>query len=124
MSGHGHLARPQGMIGQCSRGPTNDGLLLFYKKIQEVDTVLKLILLGVPNSIKENMIKGIVDQVPVDLEYTLLCTDSEYKLTKDQQQNWIKYTVTKEFPPGMHWEDPEEKKKTQGSSNARLAYVL
>ena len=59
------------MIGQCGRGPTNDGLLLFYKKFQEVDTVLKLILLGVPNSIKENMIKGIVDKVPVDLEYTL-----------------------------------------------------
>ena len=24
----------------------------------------------------------------------------------------------------MPWEDPEEKKKTQGSSNARLAYVF
>ena len=28
------------------------GCSLFYKKCQEVDTVLKLILLGVPNSIK------------------------------------------------------------------------
>jgi hypothetical protein len=65
-----------------------------------------------------------VDRVLVDLECTLLRTDSEYKLTKDQQQNWIKYTVTKEFPPRMPWEDAEEKKKKQGSNNARLAYIL
>ncbi len=30
----------------------------------------------------------------------------------------------KEFPPGMPWEDAEEKKKKQGSNNARLAYVF
>jgi hypothetical protein len=45
-------------------------------------------------------------------------------LTKDQRQNWINYAVTKEFPPGMPWEDAEEKKKKQGGNNARLAYVL
>ena len=57
---------------------------LFYKQHQEVDTVSKLILMGLPNSIKEDVIKGIVDQVLVDLERTMLCTDCEYKLTKDQ----------------------------------------
>jgi hypothetical protein len=51
----------------------------------------------------------------------LLQTDSEYKLTKDQRQNWIKYAATREFPPGMPWEDAEEKKKKQGKNNARLA---
>ncbi len=66
-----------------------------------MDTVSKLVLLGVPNSIKEDMIKGIVGEVLVDLECTLLHTDSKYKLTKDQWKNWIKYAVTKEFPPGM-----------------------
>ncbi len=30
----------------------------------------------------------------------------------------------KEFSLGMPWEDAEEKKKKQGSNNARLAYVL
>ncbi len=89
-----------------------------------MDTVSKLILLGVPNSIEEDMIKGIVDKVLVDLECMLLCTDSEYKLIKDQWQNWIKYAVTKEFPLGMPWEDAEEKKKKQGSNNAWLAYIL
>ena len=65
--------------------------------------------MGVPNSIKENMIKGIVDEVLVDLECMLLCTGSKYKLTKNQQENWIKYVVTKEFLPGMPREDMEEK---------------
>ncbi len=110
---------------ECLDDATGDlqmmGCSLFYQKCQEVDTVSKLILLGVLNSIEEDMIKGIVDKVLVDLECTLLRTDSEYKLTKDQWQNWIKYAVTKEFPPVMPWEDTEKKKKKQGSNNARLA---
>ncbi len=113
---------------ECLDNATGDlrmmGCSLLYKKCQEVDTVSKLILLGVPNSIKEDMIKGIVDKVLVDLECMLFCTDSKYKLTKDQRQNWIKYAVTKEFPPWMLWEDVEEKKKKQGSNNAWLAYIL
>ncbi len=100
------------------------GCTLFYKKCQEVDTVSKLILLGVPNPIKEEVIQSTLNTVLVNLEITLLNTDSEYKLTKEQQKSWIKYVVVKEFPPGMPWEDAEEKKKKQGSNNAHLAYVL
>ncbi len=83
-----------------------------------------MILLGVPNSIEEDAIKDALEKVLVDLESMLLQTDSEYKLTKDLRQNWIKYAVTREFPPGMPWEDTEEKKKKQGNNNAQLAYVL
>ena len=97
------------------------GCTLFYKKCQEVDTVSKLILLGVPNSIEEEVIQSTLNTVLVNLEITLLNTDSEYKLTKEQQKNWIKYAVVKEFPPGMPWEDAEEKMKKQGTNNARLA---
>ncbi len=100
------------------------GCSLFYNKIQEVDTVSKLILLGVPNSIEEEVIKGTLDEVLAGLETSLLNTDSKYKLTKDQHQNWIKYVITREYPPGMPWEDAEEKKKKQGNNNARLVYVL
>jgi hypothetical protein len=100
------------------------GCTLFYKKCQEVDTVSKLIFLGVPNSIEEEVIQSTLSTVLVNLEITVLNTDSKYKLTKEQQKNWIKYAVVKEFPPGMPWEDAEEKKKKQGSNNARLAYVL
>jgi hypothetical protein len=60
------------------------GCSLFYKKCQEVDTVSKLILLGVPNSIKEEVITGILDKELAELESTLLLTDSEYKLIKSQ----------------------------------------
>jgi len=100
------------------------GCSLFYKKFQEVDTVSKLMLLGVPNSIKEDVIKDTLDKVLSELECTLLQTDSEYKLTKDQCQKWINYAVNREFPPEMPWEDSEEKKKKQGGNNARLAFVL
>jgi hypothetical protein len=99
------------------------GCSLFCKKCQEVDTVSKLILLGVPNTIEEEGIQKMLNKVLVDLECMLLETDSEYKLTKDQCNNWIKYAVSKEFPPGMPWEDAEVKKKKQGNNNARLAYV-
>jgi hypothetical protein len=100
------------------------GCSLFYEKCQEVETVSKLTLLGVPNSIKEEVIKRMLDEVLADLEGKLLDTDSKYKLAKDQPQNWIKYAVTREFPPGMPWEDAEEKKKKQGNNNARLVYAL
>jgi len=100
------------------------GCSIFYKKCQKVDTVSKLILLGVPNSIEEEIIKDTFDKVLMELEQELIRTDSDYKLTKDQRQNWIDYAVTREFPLGMPWEDAEEKKKKQGGNNTRLAYVL
>ncbi len=100
------------------------GCSLFYKKCQEVNTVPTLILLGVPNSIKEDVIKDTLDKALSELECTLLQTDSEYKLTKDQGRDWINYAVNREFPPGMPWEDAEEKKKKQVGNNARFAYVL
>jgi hypothetical protein len=100
------------------------GCSMFFKKCQQVDTVSKLILLGVPNSIEEEVIKKTLDTVLMELEQDLIRTDSNYKLTKDQSKNWIDYAVTREFPPGMPWEDAEEKKKKQGGNNAHLAYVL
>jgi hypothetical protein len=89
-----------------------------------VDTVSKLILLGVLNSIEEEVIKWTLDKELASLESTLLVTDRGYKLTKIQRENWIKYTVIKEFPAGMPWEDAEEKKKKKGNKNTRLVYVL
>ncbi len=81
----------------------------------------KLILLGVPNLIEEDVIKDTtLDKVLSELEWTLLQTDSEYKPTKDQRQNWINYAVNREFPLGMPWEDAEEKKKKQGATTRGL----
>jgi hypothetical protein len=63
------------------------GSSLFCKKCQEVDMVSKLILLEVPNSIKEEVIKWILNEDLASLESTLLVSDSDYKLTKNQQYN-------------------------------------
>jgi len=120
----GFSINPKNCLDDAAEDLQTMGCSLFYKKCQEVDTVSKLILLGAPNSIEEEVIKDTLDKVLSELECTLLQTDSEYKLTKDQRQNWINYVVNREFLPGMPWEDAEEKKKKQGGNNARLAYVL
>jgi len=116
----GFSTNPKNCLDDTARDLRTMGCSLFYKKCQEVDTVLKLILLGVPNSIKEDVIKDTLDKVLSELECTLLQTDSEYKLTKDQRQNWINYAVNREFPSGMPWEDAEEKKKSRGATTRGL----
>jgi hypothetical protein len=96
----GFLLDPKECLDNAAGDLQMMGCSLFYKKCQEVDTVLKLILLGVPNSIKEDMIKGIVDKVLVDLECTLLRTDSKYKLTKDQRQKLDQIRGNQGVPTG------------------------
>ena len=117
----GFSTNPKNCLDDAAGDLRTMGCSLFYKKCQEVDTVSQLILLGVPNSIKEEVIKDTLDKVLSELECTLLQTDSEYKLTS---KTWINYAINREFPLGMPWEDAEEKKKKQGGNNARLAYVL
>ena len=73
----GFLLDPKECLANAAGGLQMMGCSLFYKKCQEVDMVSKLILLGVPNSIKEDVIKEIVNKILVDLECTLLCTDSK-----------------------------------------------
>jgi hypothetical protein len=89
---------------ECSDDAAGDlrmmGYSLFYKNCQEVDMVSKLIFLGVPNSIEKEVIKGTLEEELASLESTLLVTDRDYKLIKTQQENWIKYTVIKEFQQG------------------------
>ncbi len=120
----GFLIYPKECLEEAAGDLWMMGCSLFHKKCQEVDTVSKLILLGVPNMIEEDKIQKTLNKILVDLQCMLLETDSEYKLTKYQCNKWIKYAVTKEFPPGMPWEDAEEKKKKHGNNNTCLAYVL
>ncbi len=82
------------------------------------------ILVGAPNTIEEEVIKQTMDEELKTIEKKLLLTNKNYKLTKEQSKNWIRYAVVKDFPAGMPWEGTEEKKQKQGLSNARLAYVL
>ncbi len=100
------------------------GCTIFYKKCQEVDTVATQILVGEPNTIEEEIIKQTMDKELKVLEKKLLLTDKNYKLTREQSKNWVKYAVVREFPVGMPWKGTEEKKQNQGTTNARLAYIL
>jgi len=97
----GFSTNPKNCLDDAAGDLRTTGCSLFYKKCQEVDTVSKLILLGVPNSIEEDVIKDTLNKVLSELECTLLQTDREYKLTKDQRQNWINCAVNREFPLGM-----------------------
>jgi hypothetical protein len=100
------------------------GCAVFYRKCQEVDTVATQILVRVPNTIEEEIIKQTMDGELKVLEKNLLLTDKNYKLMREQSKNWVKYSVVRGFPAGMLWEGMEEKKQKQGTNNARLAYIL
>jgi hypothetical protein len=54
----GFLLNPKKSLDNAAGGLQMMGCSLFYKKCPEVDTVWKSILLGVPNSIEEEVIKG------------------------------------------------------------------
>jgi hypothetical protein len=100
---------------QCLNNAAGDlkmmGCAIFYKKCQEVDTVTLQILLGAPNTIKENIIKQKMEEELKKIESTLSLSDKNYKLTREQYKNWIRYVVVKDFPAGMPWEGLEEKKQ-------------
>jgi hypothetical protein len=100
------------------------GCTIFYKKCQEMDTVTSQVLIGVPNTIEEEIIKQTMDKELKRIKQILLLIIKDYKLTREQSNNWMRYAVMKEFPAGMPWEEIEEKKQKQGTSNSRLAYGL
>ena len=116
---------PQQCLEEASGDLRAMGCSIFFKKCQEVNTVSNFVFLGVPNSIPEDTVKEIMDEVLQKLEDKLIHDNKDYKLTVRQKENWIKYAITKEYPGGMPWEDQAEKKKRkQGSNNSHLAFVF
>ncbi len=83
----GFSINPKECLDDAAGDLQSMGCSLFYKKCQEVDTVSKLILSGVPNSIEEEVIQSTLNTVLMNLEITLLNTNSEYKVTKEQRNN-------------------------------------
>ena len=61
----------------------------FYNKCQEVDTIATQILIGAPNTIKEDIIKQMMDKELKKLEGKLLLMNKDYKLTRAQTKKWI-----------------------------------
>ena len=93
-------------------------------KCHEVDTVATQVLVGAPNTIEEDISKQTMDKELTLLEQKLVPTNNELKRTRSQSKKWVTYAVVRVFPAGMPREGTEEKKQKQGTSNARLAYIV
>ncbi len=121
----GFLLDPQKCLEEAAGDLRHMGCAFFYKKCQEVSMVAWQILLGAPNTIKEDIIKQTLDKELKLVEQKLLPeNNTECKLPQQRQSKWLNYAVVREFPAGMPWEGAEEKKQKQGTDNARLVYVL
>jgi hypothetical protein len=85
---NGRVVKGSGIMGfeldpqQCLEEASGDlramGCSIFFKKCQEVDTVSNFVFLGVPNSISEDTVKDIVDEVLQTLEDELIRDDKDY----------------------------------------------
>ncbi len=80
-------------------------------------------LLGAPNSIDEQQIFKVMDEELRDLEEEEK-KDSKSNVNHFNTKEWVKYAITKEYPPGMPWEGAEEKKQKLGTSGVRLVYMI
>jgi hypothetical protein len=92
--GNGVLTGSPKVFGRSFRGFKAHGVRNFYKQCQEVSTVAQQILLGAPNTIKENIIKQTLDEEPKLIEQKLLLENKiEYKLPQGHQSKWLNYAV-------------------------------
>jgi hypothetical protein len=83
----GFTENPEQCLNEAAGKLQTMGCSIFYKKCQEVDTVSSLILIGVPNTIEEEVIQETLDVELIKIKQTLLTTDRTYKLTKEQSKN-------------------------------------
>jgi hypothetical protein len=101
------------------------GCAIYFKQCQEVSTVARLLLLGAPNTIEEEVIKRTIDEELQQIEQRLISdNNAEYKFPQRRTSKWLKYAVVREYPVGMPWEGAEVKKQKQGTNNARLAFIF
>jgi hypothetical protein len=79
----GFTGNPQ----QCLEDAAGDlrmmGCAIFYKQCQEVDTVTSQILISMPTTIEEDIIKQTMDKELKAIEKKILLTDKNYKLTRE-----------------------------------------
>jgi hypothetical protein len=106
----GFMENPQKCLEDSAGDLRMMGCAIFYKKYQELDTVTSQILIGAPNTTKEDIIKQTMDDELKAIEKKLLLTDKNYKQAREQSKNWIRYAVVKDFPAGMPWEGLDGKK--------------
>jgi hypothetical protein len=101
------------------------GCAIYFKQCQEVNTGARLLLLGAPNTIEEEVIRRTIDKELQQIAQRLISeNNAEYKFTQHCISKWLKYAVVREYPAGMPWEGAEEKKQKQGTNNACLAFIF
>jgi hypothetical protein len=105
---------PQTCLDEDSGNLRHMGCAIFYKQCQEVSTIARQILLGAPNTIKEDIIKQTMDKELMLLEHKLLSgNNTEYKLSKPRQPKWPSYVVVQEFPQGCHGRELRRKNRSK-----------
>jgi hypothetical protein len=109
----GFMKNPEQCLEEAAGDLRTTGGAIFYKKYQKVDTVTSQILIGVPNTIKEEIIKQMLNNKLKIIKQMLLKTNKDYKLTREQTTNWIRYAVVRDFPAGMPWEGIKEINKSR-----------
>ena len=116
---------PQKCLNEAVGDLRHMGCAIYFKQCQEVNTVARLLLLGAPNTIEEEVIQRTIDEELQQIEQCLISdNNAEYKFPQRCISKWLKYVVVMEYPAGMPWEGAEEKKQKQGTNNARLAFVF
>jgi hypothetical protein len=88
---------------------------IIYKKCQEVSTIAKLMLLGAPNSIDKKQILNVMDAELKELDREER-NNPKSPVNHFNKREWVKYAITKEYPPGMPWEGTKKQKQRLGTS--------
>ena len=116
---------PQKCLDEATGDLQHMGCGIYFKQCQEVNTVARLLLLGAPNTIEEEVIRRTIDKELQQIEQRLISdNNAEYKFPQHCISKWLKYAVVREYPAGMPWEGAEEKKQKQGTNNACLAIIF
>jgi hypothetical protein len=116
---------PQKCLNEATGDLRHMGCRIYFKQCQEVNTVARLLLLGAPNTIEEEVIRRTIDKELQQIEQHLISdNNAEYKFPQRHISKWLKYALVREYPVGMPWEGAEEKKQKQGTNNARLVFIF
>jgi hypothetical protein len=93
---------PQKCLDEAAGDLRHMGCAIYFKQCQEVNTVGRLLLLGAPNTIKEEVIRRTIDEELQHIEQRLILdNNAEYKFPQRRISKWLKYVVVREYPAGM-----------------------
>jgi hypothetical protein len=83
----GFMGNPEQCLDKAAGDLCTIRCAIYYKKCQKVDTMMSQILIGVPNTNKEEIMRQTLDKELKNIKQILLKNDKEYKLTREQSNN-------------------------------------